>query len=57
MPWRAEAGEQHKACAADVSWPVTGCARSSVLHLVELVASVASHLRCPELLRLVPVLA
>ena len=40
-----------------LSWPVIRCARSSGLHLVELVASVASHLRFPELLLLVPVLA
>ena len=55
MPWSAEAGEQHIACTADVSWLVACRARSSGLHLVELVASVASHLRWPELLLLVPV--
>ena len=56
-PWRAEVGQKFDACTADVSLPVIRCARSSGLHLVELVASVASHLRCPELLLLVPVLA
>ena len=44
MAWCAEAGEQRKACTADVLWPVIRRATSSGLHLVELVASVASHL-------------
>ena len=56
MPWfvRAEVGQKFDACTADVSWPVIRRASASGLHLVELVAIVASHLRCLELLLLVP---
>ena len=54
MPWRADAGGKYKACKADVSRPMIRRARSSALGLVELVAS---HLRCPELLHLVELVA